>query len=298
VKLKSISLPVVLALLACLPAAAQTDSDSSSSYTFTTINFTGDTFTQLLGINNSNEIAGYHGVSVNQGFTYNTSTKAFTNENYPKSVQTQVIGISNSPVRTVGFYIDTANKTHGFLDNNGTFSTVDFPQKAFNQLLGQNDNQQAVGYYSPKTDGSSQQQAFVYDENGGVFELIIVPNSINTQATGINNSGNICGFYQDSKNVNHGWLLVNGTLTVLNYPESTGTQALGLNNKGLVVGTYTDSANNSHGFTYTTSTAKWASIDDPSGVGTTIVNGVNDSGDLVGFYGTSPINSGFMATPN
>jgi hypothetical protein len=282
--------------MACLPMAAQ--DPSSTTYTFTTINYPGDTFTQLLGINNSGEIAGYHGASVNQGFTYSTSSAAFTTENYPKSAQTQVIGISDSPVRTVGFYIDTAGKTHAFLDNNGSFSTVTFPQKAFNQLLGQNDNQQAVGYYSPKTDGASQQQAFVYDENGAVFELILVPNAVNAQATGINNSGNVCGFYQDSKNVNHGWLLANGTLTLLNYPGSTGTQALGLNNKSLVVGSYTDASGLSHGFTYNTSTAAWQSIDDPSGAGTTIVNGVNDAGDLVGFYGTSPVNSGFMATPN
>jgi hypothetical protein len=39
------------------------------------------------------------------------------------------------------------------------------------------------------------------------------------------------------------------------------------------------------------------SVDDPSGIGTTIVNGVNDKGVLVGFYGASPINSGFVATP-
>lgn len=32
--------------------------------------YTGDTFTHLLGINNSNVIAGYHGATVNKGFTY------------------------------------------------------------------------------------------------------------------------------------------------------------------------------------------------------------------------------------
>jgi hypothetical protein len=41
----------------------------------------------------------------------------------------------------------------------------------------------------------------------------------------------------------------------------------------------------------------WQTIDDPSGVGTTIVNGINDNGVLVGFYGMAPINDGFIATP-
>ena len=28
-----------------------------------------------------------------------------------------------------------------------------------------------------------------------------------------------------------------------------------------------------------------------------MVNGINDAGKLVGFYGTAPINIGFVATP-
>lgn len=35
-------------------------------------------------------------------------------------------------------------------------------------------------------------------------------------------------------------MLVQGSLTQLDYPDSTGTQALGLNNNGIVVGFYTD----------------------------------------------------------
>jgi hypothetical protein len=36
------------------------------------------------------------------------------------------------------------------------------------------------------------------------------------------------------------------------------------------------------------------SVDDQSGIGTG--NGVNGKGELVGFYGTSAVNSGFVAT--
>jgi hypothetical protein len=70
-----------------------------------------------------------------------------------------------------------------------------------------------------------------------------------------------------------------------------------LNNNGLVVGSYTDSANNTHGFVYTISDGSFATVEDPHGVNTTIVNGINDNGVLVGFYGTAPINSGFVAIP-
>jgi len=65
-----------------------------------------------------------------------------------------------------------------------------------------------------------------------------------------------------------------------------------------VVGSYTDSAGNSHGFVYREKAGTFQSVDDPNGVGTTVVNGINDKGDLVGFFGTAPINSGFLATPS
>jgi hypothetical protein len=294
---KSIALCLGTAVLAALPMTAQNSDSSTTTYTFETVNYTGDTFTQLLGINKSGEIAGYHGVTTNKGFTYQESTKVFTKENYPDSAQTQVIGISDSPVTTVGFYIDNKGTTHGFTDTKGTFTRVDFPQKAFNQLLGQNDVGQAVGYYSTAKDGSAPDHPYLYNEMGGVFELLTIPNSTSAQATGINNAGNICGFFVDSNQVNHGWLLVGGNLTQLDYPDSTGTQALGINKGGIVVGFYTDSSNLTHGFTYNSSTKAWQSIDDPDGVGTTVVNGINSKGTLVGFYGTSPINSGFIATP-
>ena len=288
-KTKSLALSLgVIMLLGMSTAFAQT-------YKFETVNYPGDTFTQLLGINNSNDIAGYHGATVNQGFTYSLTNKKFTNENFPGSQQTQVIGINNKP-KTSGFYI-LSGKTIGFTDLAGTFTSVSFPKKPFNQLLSQNDFGQAAGYYSTKADGTGPDTAYVYDEGGGVFEAFSIPGSVSAQATGINNVGSVCGFYVDGGGVNHGWLQILGRFIVLDAPGSTGTQALGLNNKGLVVGSYTDSANNTHGFVYTISAGSFATVDDPHGVDTTIVNGINDNGVLVGFYGTSPINSGFVAIP-
>jgi hypothetical protein len=63
------------------------------------------------------------------------------------------------------------------------------------------------------------------------------------------------------------------------------------------VGSYTDASHNTHGFLFTLSNGKYETVDDPEGPNTTVVNGINDDGVLVGFYGTSPINSGFVATP-
>jgi len=75
---------------------------------------------------------------------------------------------------------------------------VDYPGTPFNQLLGQNDSGQAAGYYSTKADGTGPDYAYIYDEYGSVFELLNIPASTSAQATGINNSGNVCGFFVDA----------------------------------------------------------------------------------------------------
>jgi uncharacterized membrane protein len=137
-----------------------------------------------------------------------------------------------------------------------------------------------------------------------VFELLVdIPGSSGgAQAAGINDAGNVCGFYIDSHQAMHGFLLISGTLEALNFPEpsATATAAFGLNNVGQVVGMYTDSTG-SHGFVYTVSSQTWQRINDPDaivdGMQTTVVNGINDKGVLVGFYGVFPFESGFVATP-
>jgi probable HAF family extracellular repeat protein len=261
-------------------------------------NNASDQFTQLLGINNTLKIAGYHNFFTNSGFTL-TLPNGYVTENYPDSMMTQVVGINNTGT-TIGFYVDNQQgNTHGFTNINGKFATVDFPETPFNQLLGQNDKGQASGYYSLSQNNSTPDFPYVYDEQGGgVFQVINIPAAVGgAQATGINNAQQISGFYIDENNVNHGFLLSFGQLTTLDAPGSIFTQALGLNNKGQVVGQYMDADNNTHGFVWTANNG-FVSVDDPNGVGTTVVNGINDAGILVGFYGTAPINTGFVAAPN
>ena len=294
--MKTLALLMALALSLCASMSAQESAvETPTLYSFQDINYPGDTFTQLLGINNASVIAGYHNFNKNSGFTL-VLPKSFTTENYPGSVQTQVIGISD---RTVGFYIDLAGITHGFYHRTSPslYVKVDFPGSKFNQLLGQNDFAQAAGYYSQSTNNTTPDFPYIYDENSGVFEVLYIPGATGgAQATGINNSQQVCGFYIDAKGVNHGFWLNHGLLTTLNFPGSTFTQALGLNNSNEVVGDYMDASGLTHGFVYNTSTKKWVQVDDPHGIGTTVVNGTNDKHQLVGFWGVNPTNTGFVAT--
>jgi len=146
-----------------------------AAYVFQDIINPGDvTFNQELGINNSGKIAGYFGSGnagfPNKGYTttppYNTS---FVNENFPGSVQTQVTGLNNVGT-TVGFWSNTNNgigmdSNFGFVEQGGTFTPVDNPNTAvtpptFNQLLGVNDGNIAVGFY---TDGAGVTHGYTYN---------------------------------------------------------------------------------------------------------------------------------------
>jgi hypothetical protein len=287
---------------ATMPTAATAIADG---YSLQTVAFPGDTFTQLLGINTAGIIAGYHGSGQdaqhpNKGFVLNLSTPShpiFTAENYPNSAQTQVIGI-NASGWTDGFYVDTAGTTHGFVDVNGGFYTVDVPGTTFNQLLGLNSAGEQAGYY--QFGANNTFQAFVHQSN---HALQLLPTG-NAQATGINDSEAVSGFYLDSAGNSHGFLLPLGSFPpkIINYPNAEATQLLGLNNKGQAVGSYTDSGGATHGLVYNSTTSAFQAVDFP-GAGSTIVNGINDLGQIVGFYtpsGQDPANVaiGFVGTPS
>jgi hypothetical protein len=303
--MKGLTLSFGLAGLLCLPMSVLAqDAAPDTTFTFQTVNFPGAGFTQLLGINNTSEIAGYKGSGApghpNRGFTL-TLPSTFTPENFPGAVQTQVIAINNNGANTAGFYIDGAGANHGFQKFGSTFTTVDFPDTtsvpAVNQLLGLNGVGQAAGFYND-ADGNSH--GYIYARNGGVFLVFTIPGATSAQATGVNKFGMVSGFYTDSAMITHGFLLNQGKFTILNFPGAASTQAFGLNSVGQVVGSYTDHAGRIHGFVWS-STTGFQGVDDPSGVGATLINGINDFGRIVGFYGScatgGTICNGFVGTP-
>src|SRR6266436_10351811 len=107
------TLALVAAMCVC-SATATLAGEERERFHFRTVSFPNDTFTQLLGINDEEMIAGYHGSASNVGFVFSFRNN-FTLEDFPNSVQTQVIGINNRGY-TDGFYIDNAGTNHGFLD--------------------------------------------------------------------------------------------------------------------------------------------------------------------------------------
>lgn len=282
---------LLLPLLACV--AALPGYAAGITYSFQQVSYPGDTFTNLLGINNSGEISGFHGAVTASGFTL-TLPNNFTTQNFPGSASSMAVGI-NSFGSTGGIYVDNAGTTHGYTDIGGTFSTVDAPGTAFNQILGINDTNETAGYTSTDPAGATLQMAD--SQMGGVFTNInsLLPANFNSQATGLNNAGTVVGFYMPTTASSIGFLDTAGAISTIDPFASAFTQALGINNMGEIVGFYVDAGNFQHG--YTDINGNLATIDPPGSVSTTI-NGVNDRGQIVGFETLANDSVvGFVGTP-
>lgn len=296
-------------------AATSSAPQASTSYRFTTLNNAKDeTFNQLLGISNAGTIAGYFGSGAaghpNKGYLLFPpfGQRNYVNENFPGSEQTQLTGLNDNGTK-VGFYstMNTANQMNnnfGFWQRNGKYHVADFPTGSasnppVDQLLGVNNNNIAVGFW---TDTAGNTHGYEYDINTNRYYTVTDPSapSDSLTAAAINNHGDIAGFYTNGSGVTEGFLKEGGKFITLSAPDASATTALGVNDHNEVVGTYTVGTGSSavmHGFTWTQG-GGFKTVNDPHGVDTTTINGVNNAGDLVGFYVDSAGNTdGMLAVP-
>ena len=66
------------------------------------------------------------------------------------------------------------------------------------------------------------------------FKTVSVPSAVQTEATGVDNAGDIVGFYVDSRGVDHGFIDTAGKITTINVPDSVATHVYGISEKGTV----------------------------------------------------------------
>jgi hypothetical protein len=306
-------------------ADATSPPDASANYAYQTIDNPQDlTFNQLLGINDSGTIAGYFGSGQpghpNKGYVIpsrsmqsrqfdwgRTSQPSFVNENFPGSAQTQVTGLNNTGA-TVGFWADAAGDNFGFYKAHGQYHIANFPTSnvaspSFDQLLGVNDFGLAVGVYA---DGQGINHGYLYDIRTHRYAQLPDPaGDTNVTAAAINDRGCIAGFGTNAAGNTEGFLRrLDGQVIHLDVPGATTTQATGVNNRNEVVGNYTvvtgtgtSASTMTYGFVWSQDSG-FQTVNDPNGVGATTINGVNDRGQVVGFYTDSNGNAdGFVGRP-
>jgi hypothetical protein len=308
---KSSRTSLTIVALACGAALVAT---SAQALTFETINDPADppfppppatggvTFTNLMGINSSDLIAGFYGSGQagdpNTGFLL-TLPNTFTPDNFPGFPQTQITALNDIGTRTgytyptnLGVAFDTQ---FGFYEQGGVFHMVNNPETPNcggtpnpcdpgvikeNQLIGVNNSDLAVGFYN---DIHGDSHGYTYDITTNTFSTDINdPFAVSTVTAAINNSDEIAGFYTDAGGVTHGFLDNGGTFTTVNAPGASETQLLGLNDHGLAVGF--DVVNGvMNGILFNSALDVFTTINPPGSQGTTL-NGLNDLNQIVGFY--------------
>jgi uncharacterized membrane protein len=260
------------------------------------------TFNQLLGINDNGVVAGYYGsgedaTHPNKGYLVwpPYGQRNIVNHNVPGAVQTQEIGINDSAVQ-VGFSIDKAGVTTGFVRFASHIRTVHNPlstaKPAVDQLLGINNRGVAAGFYD---DANGNSHGYLYNVCNGEFQVVRIPVAHDSlQATGVNDLGVVTGFYVTGK-VTHGFVIDHGTFKSIDLGNDQMTQPFGIDNAGDLVGSYVDKAGATHGFLWQRGHLR--TIDVPHATGGTVVNGVNNRGQLVGFFTTADKRTiGFIAS--
>lgn len=250
--------------LGCAPAWA-----GPMSYVFATLDVPGATSIAAQGINDKGQIVGtfFSQTDGNQGFIYSAGT--FTPIIVP-GVTTDAYSINNA-----GVVVGT-----NFIYENGNLSTFGAPGN-FSLLTGINNEGQIVG----ETNG------IPYLYSGGTSTQL----NAFSQALGINDAGQIVGWTGHSL----GLLDTGGVLTTFQVPGGVGTVAYDINDHGVIVGDYYDCLSGCPERGFVLSNGVFTTVDAPgAGPGGTGVEGINNKGDIVGFfYNAEGETEGFVAIP-
>ncbi|MCU1305551.1 MAG: hypothetical protein JWN45_246 [Acidobacteriaceae bacterium] len=202
---------------------------------FTTVDFPGaNKFTRANKINDNGDIVGEYAAAngVLTGFLLHAGT--FTSIAFPDPgvFATEANGINNSGT-IVGRANFTVGTAHGYIrDPNGTFRLFDAPNSSGGDFAKDiNNNGDIVGVVGGNTHG--------YLFSGGGFSNIVVGNSGDTEAYGVNDTDQITGLWTatTSKPVS-GFFKSGSSFFDIVVPDSTNVQAQDTNNNGVVVGIF------------------------------------------------------------
>jgi hypothetical protein len=177
--------------------------------------------------------------------------------------------------------------------------------RAYNRLLGINDNGRIVGYRGSGADKADPSLGYTItapyaqgDIKGESF-----PKSVQSQVNGLNNKGVQVGFYVTSARNQFGWYF-NGSFHKVEFPTTSNYKPIadslqGVNDHDVAVGYYANSAARARGFTFNIKTGKFAPVTMPGaptgGKAPSLqANAINNAGDVAGAYTNGKTTDGFL----
>jgi probable HAF family extracellular repeat protein len=189
--------------------------DKKGRYTF--LDFPRATLTEAVGINDDGQVVGDYRDSTGRfhGFFWDAGLFLTFDVPFPDATLTAPNGINNAG-QIVGFYFDNNvsemfpnGRAHGFLYDNGFFSSFDVPGASATLPLDINDHGQIVGVYG---DSESIPHSFLLEDGHFTSLEVPFPHVVFTDVSGMNNRGQIVGRYlttnpADVNNIfNHGFI--------------------------------------------------------------------------------------------
>jgi PEP-CTERM motif len=292
-----------------------------TTYTGTDLGTISGTGTNFNGISNTGTVVGFT-TPDNLNFTNFTANPLVSQT--PTNLNLNSTAAMAFGINSAGTVVGTDGNGNAFALSGGTLTSF-LPTGATSALaFGINDQGAIVGQYTnaggftpgfitslPNVEGAGSNYVTVNAPTGTA-----IGNFVNVQ--GINDNGLVVGFYIGNDDHDHGFLahtssISNGMLTATaitdpTIPPVTGelgatfvfSQILAVNDHGIAVGYYQDSTGSQHGFLYNTNTGTYTLLDDPSatftnGVEITQITGINNSGEITGFYsGPNGVFEGFV----
>jgi probable HAF family extracellular repeat protein len=226
----------------------------ATTYSYTTIDFPGSIQTGASAINDSGQIVGVYNFGA--GFLFSNGFYS----TFTLQPDTQPTGINNSG-QIVG-----SSSPGIFLDTNGSVTIIPLPVGAtyapginnLGQVVGSFEDDAGIHTYvfsngvlaiinalaGAMSFGINDAGDIVGNLNGGCFvyangtlSTINPPGGTCIQVSGINDSGQIVGTFEDS-NGDHGFIDSNNVFTTINVPGAFTTDADGINDLGQIVGQY------------------------------------------------------------
>ncbi len=241
-----------------------------------------------------------------------TTLKGYITLSPPGSVETLPQSVNNTGA-VVGWYSD-GSTTHGFLYFQGNYTTLNYPGADGTVAQGINDNGQIVGYYNVIGGGV---HGFTYSNGNYTSYDYPDPNLTATYLNDISNSGQLVGTfttYNPQTGTSGGSLFVDSggayrSISPFGYQTWLAGSNYHINATGQIAGSYIVPTGNNppsttqvdHGFVDTAAADAMvdfpgAVTDNPWGIFSgTDVYGINDTGDVVGFYSQGGSNAtGFV----
>lgn len=288
----------------------------SPSGFYTTADFPGSVDSELAAINSQGTTVGDYDLGdLSTSIAFVDARGMFTSFEDPAAapMETAAFGI-NSGNFISGFFDDPAGNEHSFVRApNAQFQNFDFPRADFTDSFKLNDSGSLVGQYATNFPNHGFMLSGAMSLSGPPspcqFLSFDYPDSQNSGLRGINNVGQVSGFFRlRGAPGRHGFLATpalgggNGaqnnacqetanfstrrgaSFESFDFPGSTNTQATAITPSGEIVGRYSASDGSQHGFVLRD--GAFTSVDIP-GATSTDAAWVNASGAIVGTYGTN-----------